>query len=112
MEENKIDDIKNDLKTVLYVKARMDDLRMVKENNFNDFFLVSNTSFSKDAIKFAGLYDGFSLYNNNVARAMGYFTHTPEGFEPGSLDDKIKQFIRAYDKGYDQIFGVDDLERP
>lgn len=46
-------EIKNDLKTVLYVKARMDDLRMVKENIFNDFFLVSNTSFSKDAIKFS-----------------------------------------------------------
>lgn len=46
-------EIKNDLKTVLYVKARMDDLRSFAENKFDDFYLVSNTSFSKDAIKFA-----------------------------------------------------------
>ena len=46
-------EIKNDLKTVLYVKARMDDLKSRTENNFDDFFLVSNTAFSKDAITFA-----------------------------------------------------------
>lgn len=46
-------DTKNDLKTVLYVKARMDDLHSNSKNQFNDFFLISNTSFSSDAIKYS-----------------------------------------------------------
>lgn len=46
-------EIKNDLKVALYVKARMDDLKENKENIFNDFYLISNTSFSKEAIKYA-----------------------------------------------------------
>lgn len=44
---------KNDLKTALYVKARMDDLKLNPANKFNYFFLISNTSFSKDAIKYS-----------------------------------------------------------
>jgi hypothetical protein len=44
---------KNDLKVALYVKARMDDLKSNLENKFDDFFLISNTSFSSDAIKYA-----------------------------------------------------------
>jgi hypothetical protein len=46
-------DTKNDLKTVLYVKARMDDLKSNPNNQFTDFFLISNTSFSSDAIKYS-----------------------------------------------------------
>lgn len=46
-------EIKNDLKVALYVKARMVDLKENDNNKFNDFFLVSNTAFSKDAIKYA-----------------------------------------------------------
>jgi len=48
-----IPNVKNDLKTALYVKARMDDLKENKENKFNEFYLISNTSFSKDAIQYA-----------------------------------------------------------
>lgn len=48
-----IPNVKNDLKTALYVKARMDDLKENAENKFNDFYLISNTSFSKDAIQYA-----------------------------------------------------------
>lgn len=44
---------KNDIKIALYVKARMDDLRANPENQFDDFYLISNTSFSKDAIKYS-----------------------------------------------------------
>lgn len=48
-----IPNVKNDLKTALYVKARMDDVRDNPKNQFNDFYLISNTSFSKDAIAYA-----------------------------------------------------------
>lgn len=48
-----IHNIKNDMKTALYVKARMDDLRENKENVFDDFHLISNTAFSTDAIQYA-----------------------------------------------------------
>jgi hypothetical protein len=44
---------KNDLKIALYVKARMDDLKSHPSNQFDDFYLISNTSFSKDAIQYA-----------------------------------------------------------
>lgn len=44
---------KNDIKIALYVKARMEDLRANPQNKFDDFYLISNTSFSKDAIKFS-----------------------------------------------------------
>lgn len=46
-------DIINDVKVALYVKARMDDLKNNPVNQFNDYYLISNTSFSKDAIKYS-----------------------------------------------------------
>jgi hypothetical protein len=45
---------KNDIKTTLYVKARWDDLKNGPEGkDLKEFFIASNTSFTKDAIKFA-----------------------------------------------------------
>ena len=42
---------KNDIKTALYVQARAQDL---KENiNYDEFWLISNTKFSKDAISYS-----------------------------------------------------------
>lgn len=47
-------DRRNDLKTVLYVKARATDiLTGPNEGHFTDMWLVSNTSFSDDAIRYA-----------------------------------------------------------
>ncbi len=43
----------NDLKVALYIKARMDDLLLNKVNQFNEFYLISNTAFSKEAIKYS-----------------------------------------------------------
>lgn len=46
--------IKNDIKTALYVKSRWDDLKKGPEGkNLSGFYLVSNTSFSKDAIRYS-----------------------------------------------------------
>lgn len=46
--------IKNDIKTALYVKSRWDDLKNGPEGkNLTGFYLASNTSFSKDAIRYA-----------------------------------------------------------
>ena len=51
---------RNDLKTVLYVKARSEDIEAgPRGSDFSRFLLVSNTSFSEDAIRYAscaGLY--------------------------------------------------------
>jgi hypothetical protein len=45
---------KNDIKIVLYVQARAQDLKESKNcMDFDDFALVSNTCFSKDAIQYA-----------------------------------------------------------
>ena len=44
---------KNDLKTALYVQARHEDLKANSTNNLSEFWLISNTKFSKDAIEYA-----------------------------------------------------------
>jgi hypothetical protein len=45
---------KNDIKLVLYVKARFDDLKNGKTPyRFNELWIASNTSFTQDALKFA-----------------------------------------------------------
>ncbi len=44
----------NDIKTVLYIKARWDDLKNGPDGKYlGEFYVASNTSFSKDAIAFA-----------------------------------------------------------
>lgn len=44
---------KNDVKTTLYVKARWDDLKdEFEQRNLKSFYIVSNTSFTKDAITY------------------------------------------------------------
>lgn len=44
---------KNDIKTTLYVKSRWDDVKdRVEQHNLKSFYIVSNTSFSKDAITY------------------------------------------------------------
>jgi len=46
--------VKNDIKIALYVKARWDDLKEGPDaKNLSQFFLVSNTAFTSDAIKYA-----------------------------------------------------------
>lgn len=45
--------IKNDLKTALYIKARSDDLAANPANKMTQFWLISNTKFTKDAIEYA-----------------------------------------------------------
>ena len=44
---------KNDVKTALYIHARCMDLKENLDNDFNEFWLVSNTSFTKDAMTYA-----------------------------------------------------------
>lgn len=44
---------KNDLKTALYVQARHEDLKSNSQNKLTEFWLISNTKFSKDAIQYA-----------------------------------------------------------
>lgn len=62
---------KNDIKIVLYVQARAQDLKE-SENcmDFDDFALVSNTCFSKDAIQYANCVGlklvGFNYPENNT----------------------------------------------
>lgn len=44
---------KNDVKTALYVHARSEDLKKNEDNNLDEFWLISNTKFSKDAIEYS-----------------------------------------------------------
>jgi len=45
---------KNDIKTALYVKGRADDIQNCKDGKkFDEFWLVSNTHFSEDAIQYS-----------------------------------------------------------
>jgi hypothetical protein len=44
---------KNDVKTALYIYARSLDLRENPKNNFHEFWLASNTSYTQDAIRYA-----------------------------------------------------------
>lgn len=44
---------KNDVKTALYVQARSEDLRKNKSNKLDEFWLISNTKFSKDAVEYS-----------------------------------------------------------
>lgn len=56
---------KNDIKTALYVYARSLDLKESEKcPPFDDFYLVSNTGFSKDAIKYAHC-SGLKLFGLN-----------------------------------------------
>ena len=43
---------KNDLKSVLYINARSEDLRKNLNNQFDDFIFASNTKFTKDALQY------------------------------------------------------------
>ncbi|MFA5582584.1 MAG: restriction endonuclease [Bacteriovoracaceae bacterium] len=46
--------IKNDIKTALYVRSRWEDLRKGPDGkNLTGFYLASNTSFTKDAIRYS-----------------------------------------------------------
>lgn len=44
---------KNDLKTALYVNSRSEDLKNNPECDITEFWLISNTKFSKDAIEYS-----------------------------------------------------------
>lgn len=44
---------KNDIKTTLYIQARCLDLKANVNNRFDEFWLMSNTTFSADAITYA-----------------------------------------------------------
>lgn len=44
---------KNDLKTALYVQARHEDIKSNPDNNLSEFWLISNTKFSTDAIDYS-----------------------------------------------------------
>jgi hypothetical protein len=65
--------IKNDIKTVLYVKARWDDLKEGPVgHDLKGYYLASNTSFSKDAITYA-LGTGLKLLGVNSPDGESFF---------------------------------------
>jgi hypothetical protein len=71
--------IKNDIKIALYVKARWDDLRNGPDGKYlKQFYLVSNTAFTTDAIKYA---------NGSGLKLLGVNAPADESFL-----DKIKKY--------------------
>lgn len=59
---------KNDIKTALYVQARSLDLQESSRcENFDEFWLISNTCFSKDAIQYASC-SGLKLFGFNYPK--------------------------------------------
>jgi hypothetical protein len=54
---------KNDIKLVLYIKARFDDLKK-HPYNFNELWIASNTSFTQDAMTYASFH-GIHLLGTN-----------------------------------------------
>ena len=56
---------KNDLKTALYIYARYLDIKNNKENNITEFWIISNTKFTKDAITYANGV-GLTLIGSNT----------------------------------------------
>lgn len=58
---------KNDLKTALYVQARHADIKENPLNKLSDFWLISNTKFSSDAIKYSECV-GLKLLSPNYPR--------------------------------------------
>jgi hypothetical protein len=79
----------NDIKTVLYIKARWDDLKNGSDGKYlKEYFLASNTAFSKDAIEYS---KGVGLQLLGV--------NTPEG---ESFLDKIKKL---------KLFPITSLKR-
>lgn len=70
---------KNDIKTALYVQARAVDLKESdKCEDFDEFWLISNTCFSKDAIKYAECV-GLKLFGFNFP-------------EQGTIGDIVKRY--------------------
>lgn len=64
---------KNDIKTALYVKARWDDLKNGPDGKYlREFYLVSNTVFTKDAITYAAGV-GLNLMGVNVPEEESFF---------------------------------------
>ncbi len=74
-----VPNIKNDLKTALYVKARMDDLKKNPDNHFDDFFLISNTAFSREAITYAKC-SGLKLIGFNYPEDKNLYQMIEENF--------------------------------
>ena len=54
----------NDIKTALYVSARSEDLRKNAANEFDEFWLITNTTFSLDAIEYSAC-AGLQLWGAN-----------------------------------------------
>jgi Holliday junction resolvase-like predicted endonuclease len=55
----------NDVKVALYVHARSLDLAANKDNDFDDFWLISNTKFTQDAIVYANC-SGLRIIGKNT----------------------------------------------
>ncbi len=70
--------IKNDIKIALYVKARWDDLRTGPEGKLlKEFYLVSNTAFSTDAITYANG-SGLKLLGINAPTGRSFLDEIKE----------------------------------
>lgn len=85
-------DYTNDVKIALYINARKMDLLDNKDNDFQEFWLVSNTKFSLDAIKYANC-AGLKLIGRNAPENDGLVQLVEKtGLHPITSLTKLKKY--------------------
>lgn len=87
---------KNDLKTALYVWARYQDIKSNPENKIDDFWLISNTKFTKDAVKYANC-AGLTLLGPNTPEqhSLTNLAIKHHVFPIGTLTTLKKKYIKS-----------------
>lgn len=103
---------KNDLKTTLYVRARYLDLLENPDIKLDEFWLISNTKFSKDAIQYAEC-TGLKLLGPNAPhqQALSELAVKYKVFPISSVTNlKKKQIKQLVKQGH--IFAKDILRDP
>jgi len=102
----------NDVKVALYVWARWMDLKANSENKVDEFWLISNTKFSKDAIDYANC-SGLTLIGENLPnhQAISHFV-AETGLHPLTSLSSLRKNQKNLLLKEGMLFARDLLEDP
>ncbi|GAB4023497.1 MAG: hypothetical protein Fur0010_26730 [Bdellovibrio sp.] len=102
----------NDVKVALYVWARCLDLKNNRNNKFDEFWLVSNTKFSQDALDYANCV-GLGIIGENAPNSHAISKMVADtGMHPLTCLSTLKKHQRVQLVREGKIFTNEILENP
>lgn len=102
----------NDVKVALYVWARCLDLKNNRNNKFDEFWLVSNTKFSQDALDYANCV-GLGIIGENAPNSHAISKMVADtGMHPITCLSTLKKHHRGQLVREGKIFTNEILENP